>query len=356
MKKLLAVLAAATLLGGTLAGCSKAPGKEPEPAENSGTPAETQEETQGEESQEETEKPAGSGYTVAFTVPTMNNPFFVDQIAGAQKAADERGIELLTTGADNAVNQQIEQIEDYITQNVDGMIVHAVDTTGIVTGIEALNEAGIPVVTTAEKPTGGKVTCAVTWDNYQDGYSAGKYIAEALGGKGKVCELSGVAGQQSSREKSQGFQDAIAEYPDMELLASQPAEFDRAKAMDAMENFLQSFDVIDAVYASNDEMALGAIQAIKAEGRMEEIFVMGNDGTADAIKAIEAGEMAVSNATPPFLQGYCAVDMIYRALKGEDIPDTIIEQSTIITKENLDEADHILFGVDEEDWYWVKQF
>lgn len=352
MKKLLAVLTAAALLGSALAGCSKAPAKEPEPAENSGT----SEETQGEDSQEEEKEPAGSGYKVAFTVPTMNNPFFVDQIAGAQKAADERGIQLLTAGADNAVNQQIEQIEDYITQNVDGMIVHAVDTTGIVTGIEALNEAGIPVVTTAEKPTGGVVTCAVTWDNYQDGYSAGKYIAEALGGKGKVCELSGVAGQQSSREKSQGFQDAIAEYPKMELLASQPAEFDRAKAMSAMENFLQSFDVIDAVYASNDEMALGAIQAIKAEGRMEEIFVMGNDGTADAIQAIEAGEMAVSNATPPFLQGYCAVDMMYRALKGEEIPDTIIEQSTIITKENLDEADHILFGVDEEDWYWVKQF
>ena len=95
MKKLLAVLTAAALLGSALAGCSKAPAKEPEPAENSGT----SEETQGEDSQEEEKEPEGSGYKVAFTVPTMNNPFFVDQIAGAQKAADERGIQLLTAGA-----------------------------------------------------------------------------------------------------------------------------------------------------------------------------------------------------------------------------------------------------------------
>ena len=354
MKKLAVVFLGTALLASTLWGCTNKSADSADTAPGAGQTEETAENTEVEDS--EGEQASETAYTVAFTVPTMNNPFFVDQIAGAQKAADERGIELISTGADNDVTQQIQQIEDYITQEVDGMIVHAVDTTGIVTGIEALNSAEIPVVTTAEKPTGGEVTCAVTWDNYQDGYNAGTYIAEALGGSGKVCELSGVAGQQSSREKSQGFQDAIAEYPDIELLGSQPAQFDRAIAMSVMENFLQSFEEINAVYASNDEMALGAIQAIKAADRMDEIMVMGNDGTADAISAIEAGEMAVSNATPPYIQGYCAVDMMYRALQGEDIPDTIIEQSTIITKDNLDEADHILFGVDEEDWYWVDQF
>ena len=117
-----------------------------------GQTEETAENTEVEDS--EGEQASETAYTVAFTVPTMNNPFFVDQIAGAQKAADERGIELISTGADNDVTQQIQQIEDYITQEVDGMIVHAVDTTGIVTGIEALNSAEIPVVTTAEKADG----------------------------------------------------------------------------------------------------------------------------------------------------------------------------------------------------------
>lgn len=290
---------------------------------------------------------------VGYTCPTLNNPFFVGMMEGAQLAADERGIELVSLGADNDITKQVAQVEDFIAQEMDAIIVQTVDTTGIVSAIEQCNEAGIPVFTTAETPTAGEIVCAIAFDSYESGYNGGQYIAKTLGGKGNVVELVGVLGQETSRLKSEGFQGAIGEYADMAVLASQPAEYDRATAMSVMENMLQTFDDIDAVYAANDEMALGAAQAIEAAGLTGEIFVMGNDGTAEALEAVEAGVLGATNATPGYIQGYIAVDIAFRYLSGETVPAVINEKNTIIDKSNLAEADQITKAVSEADWYWV---
>ena len=186
-------------------------------------------------------------FKVGYTCPTLNNPFFVSMMEGAQLAADERGIELVALGSDNDITKQVAQVEDFISQEMDAILIQTVDTTGIVNAIEQCNAANIPVITTAETPAGGEILCAIAFDSYESGYNGGQYIASKLGGKGNVVELVGVLGQETSRQKSQGFQDAIAEYPEMEVLASQPANYDRATAMTVMENMLQTFEDIDAV-------------------------------------------------------------------------------------------------------------
>ena len=303
------------------------------------------------------EMPVANGdYNIGYTCPTLNNPFFVGMMEGAQKAADERGVNLTMLGGDNDVTKQVEQVEDFISQEMNAIIVQAVDTTGIVTAIEECNEAGIPVLTTAETPAGGEILSTIAFDSYESGYNGGLYIAETLGGKGTVIELQGVMSQETSREKSRGFQEAIAEYPDIEILASQTANYDRAEAMSVMENMLQSFDSIDAVYAANDEMALGAAQAIEASGDTSDIFVMGNDGTDEALEAVAEGTLGATNGTPGYIQGYIAVDMAVRALNGEQIPSLINERNTVIDKTNLDDADLILKAVDPANWYWLEQF
>ena len=140
----------------------------------------------------------------------------------------------------------------------------------------------------------------------------------------------------------------------MEVLASQPANYDRATAMTVMENMLQTFEDIDAVYAANDEMALGAAQAVEAAGLTGKIFVMGNDGTTEALEAVANGVLGATNATPGYIQGYIAVDIAFRYLSGETVPSTIAEKNTVIDLDNLDQAEQITKAVSEDDWYWVE--
>lgn len=297
---------------------------------------------------------AETTFKVGYTCPTLNNPFFVAMMEGAQLAADERNIELVSLGADNNITKQVSQVEDFIAQGMDAIIVQTVDTTGIVTAIEQCNEAGIPVFTTAETPASGDIVCAIAFDSYESGYNGGQYIASKLEGKGNIVELVGVLGQETSRLKSAGFQAAIEEHSDMVILASQPAEYDRATAMSVMENMLQTFEDIDAVYAANDEMALGAAQAIEAAGLTGKIFVMGNDGTIEALEAVANGTLGATNATPGYIQGYIAVDVASRHLNGEEVPETIAEKNTVIDADNLADAEKITRAVSEEDWYWVQ--
>lgn len=299
--------------------------------------------------------PSGDAFTIGFTVPTLNNPFFVDMQKGAEQAASERGLKLIMVGGDNDITKQVKQVEDFIQNKVDAIVVQTVDTTGIVPAITQANQSGIPVLTTAETPSGGEIVTNIGFDSYESGKNGGEFIAKELNGKGNVVELIGVLGQETSRLKSDGFKDALSKHPDIKLLDSQPAQYDRSTAMTVMENYLQKFPNIDAVYAANDEMALGAVQAIKAAGKLDQIKVMGNDGTDDALEAVKKGEMIATNATPAFIQGYIAIDMADRALKGEQLPPVIKEKNFIITKDEVDEADSILKGVEEDKRYWLEQ-
>ena len=339
-----------------LSGCSSSKKlDEPDGKINTENEADKNQDTNssGKEQEKKDEK---EGYSIGYTCPTLNNPFFVGMMDGAQLASDERGVKLTMLGGDNDVTKQVAQIEDFISQGVDAIVVQAVDTTGIITAIEEANDAGIPVFTTAETPTGGDIVCSISFDSYESGYNGGTYIAEVLEGKGKVVELVGVLGQETSREKSRGFAEALEKYDGIEILSSQPAEYDRATAMNVMENWLQTYDQIDAVYAANDEMALGAMQAIEAAGKSGDIFVMGNDGTDEALEAVIAGKLGATNGTPGYIQGYIAIDIAVRHLNGETVPATIKERNTVIDSSNIDNAEQILKGVSEEDWYWLEQF
>ena len=295
-------------------------------------------------------------FLVGYTCPTLNNPFFVDMKSGAELAAKERGIDLVMLGGDNNVNKQVQQVEDFIAQGVDLIIVQGVDTAGIATAVEMANEAGIPVMGTEERPDRGELFCYIAFDNVESGRNGGVYLGEKLEGKGKVVELVGELGQLTSRERSAGFQSAIKEYPGIELLTSQPANFDRAKAMSVMENILQTYDQIDGLYAANDEMLLGAAQAIEAAGRLDEIISIGCDGTDEALEAIRDGKITATNGAPGYIQGYIALDIAHRYLNGEKVPAIIYEKNTVIDKSNLDRTEKILRGVSKEDWYWLEQF
>lgn len=292
---------------------------------------------------------------VAYTVPTLDSAFFSAQGEGAQAAADQFGVKLTYVGADLEVATQVSQVEDFIQKGVKVLVIQAADSAGIVPALTAAEKAGVPVVETGDKSDAGKVTTLVGFDSVESGTIGGKYIGDELGGQGNVVELIGRLGTDTGRLKSQGLKEALDTYPGIKLVASQAANFDRATAVSVMENIIQAQPKIDAVYAANDDMALGALQALTAAGR-KGVLIVGNDGIDDALAAVRSGDMAATIATPPFRQGFMGVEVAYRICTGQDVPAKIQEQNVLVSKANIDEADTILTGVSEKDRYWEEQF
>jgi len=259
------------------------------------------------------------GVKIGLSVSTLNNPFFVDLVNGAEDKANELGIELLVVDARDDPAKQLNDIEDLILQRVDMILVNPTDSDAIVAAVEEANDAKIPVITVDRSANGGKVLVHIASDNIAGGRMAGSFIAEQLGGKGKVIELVGVPGTSSARERGQGFNEEISKYPGIEVVARQTANYNRAEGLTVMENLLQAYPDVDAVFAHNDEMALGALEAIKAAGKLQDIIVVGFDATPDALASVEKGELSATIAQQPYRMGELAVEKAYEYLSTETI-------------------------------------
>lgn len=266
---------------------------------------------------------ASSTKTIGLAVSTLNNPFFVDLRDGAQAAADKAGFKLTVVDAQNDSAKQVSQIEDLITKKVDLILINPTDSNAVVPAIEQANKANIPVITVDRGAAGGKVVAHVASDNVAGGKMAGDLIVQLTGGKGQIVELEGIAGTSAARDRGKGFHDAVDSKADLKVVAKQPADFDRAKGLKVMENILQANPDIVAVFAHNDEMALGALEAIKAAGKEAQIKVVGFDATADAVKAVQEKKLAATVAQKPKDIGRLGVETAAKVLKGEKVEASI---------------------------------
>lgn len=234
---------------------------------------------------------------VGVSISTLNNPFFVSLKDGIEKEAKEKGMKVTVVDAQDDTAKQISGIEDLILQKVDVLLVNPTDSAAISSAVQSANEAGIPVITIDRSSDEGDIETFIASDNVAGGEMAAEYLVKELGDKAKVVELEGVSGASATRERGKGFHN-IAD-KQLDVLTSQTAEFDRTKGLNVMENILQGNKDIQAVFAHNDEMALGAIEAIKAAGK--DIIVVGFDGNDDALKAVENGELKATIAQQPAL-------------------------------------------------------
>lgn len=264
---------------------------------------------------------AGDGdYTIGLVVSTQTNPFFVSLKEGVEAKANELGVELVVVDAQDDAALATSGMEDLITRQVDLIIVNPTDSDAIANSVLDANEANIPVITVDRVSNGGEVVTHIASDNVAGGEMAGEYIIELVGENAKVVELEGVPGANSAIERGEGFNDAIAG-TSIEVVAKQTANFDRTEGLNVMENILQAQPEIDAVFAHNDEMALGALEAIEGSGR--EIVVVGFDATDDAVVAVEEGRLAATIAQKPELMGQTAVESAVSFLNGESTEDFV---------------------------------
>lgn len=279
-----------------------------------------------------TKQSSASG-SIGLSVSTQNNPFFVTLVEGAQKAADEAGVSLTVVDAGDDATKQVSDIEDLVSKNVSVLIVNPVDSDAVTGAVEAAVAKGVKVISVDRVVNGVDIDCQIASDNVAGAELATQYIVDTLGEGVKTAELIGTSGASAAIDRSQGFHNIADEK--LDIVASQTANFDRTEGMSVMENMLQGNGDIQAVFAANDEMALGAVEAVT--GAKKDVLVVGFDATDDAMEAIREGRMGATIAQQPDLIGSTAVENAIKLIKGETIPKEIPVEVTLITKDNVDE-------------------
>ncbi|MGI5122362.1 substrate-binding domain-containing protein [Marinactinospora thermotolerans] len=255
--------------------------------------------------------------TVALSLSTLNNPFFVDVRAGALEEAERSGVDLIVSDAGDDSSRQANAVQDAIARGVDAIVVNPVDSDAIVPSVEAANRAGIPVIAVDRAPNGGDVVTTIASDNVEGGRMAARELADLVG-SGPIAVLEGQPGTSAARDRGQGFTEEIAEHSGIDVVASQPADFDRTKALDVMQNMLQANPDIEGVFAANDEMALGAAKALGGRAG-EEVVIVGFDGTPEGLAAVEAGTLNATVAQQPRMLGEAAVGAALDAVESGDL-------------------------------------
>jgi ABC-type sugar transport system substrate-binding protein len=277
----------------------------------------------------------GGGARIGLSVSTLNNPFFVTLRDGAQSAADEAGAELIVSDAQNDTAQQQDDIQNFVTQQVNAILVNPVDSDAVVPAIEAANQTNIPVIALDRGASGGELATAIASDNVQGGNLAGEELIRLVG-SGSVAQLEGTPGADPARDRGQGFQDAIDAQSAVEVVASQSANFDRAEGLNVAENILQANPDIAGIFAQNDEMALGAVQALGGSAG-DDVKVVGFDATEDGLSAIQDGTMNATVAQQPAEIGSLGVENAISVINGESVEENIPVEVQLVTPENVSE-------------------
>lgn len=282
---------------------------------------------------------AQSGEKIAFFTKNQTNPFFQVVRLGADNAAKQMGAVVthyIPTKPDS-IPEQLSQIDDVIIKKPNAIVFTPVDYKAMGAGVQKINAAGIPVVNVTDKSETGKFVAFVGSSDYELGLVTGRYMLKTMGGKGNVVILEGVKGSLVSADRVRGFNDALKEFPQVKLLASQPGNFQRLQGLQVLENLMQTHPQIDGVMAANDAMGTGAIEAL--EGANRKAQVVGINGTKEAVDAIKAGKMLASGDYNGFLQGCVSTMLAIRELRKLPVPKEVVFKAGVIDKSNYQAAD-----------------
>lgn len=283
---------------------------------------------------------------VALVLKTLNSPFFIEMQRGAEEAARRLDVHLVVQAAEREVDveRQMQIVENLIQARVSAIALTPAGSREAVPAVAKANAAGIPVVIVdtrldarAAAEAGVTVASFVGSDNYQGGQLIGRHLVEASSGSARVGILEGIPGHETGDSRIRGFREAIAGSPGVTVVASQTANWEREQGFTVFQNMLQAHPGLDTVFACNDMMALGAIEAIAAARRTGDIRVLGFDAVQDARRALAAGTLQATVAQYPDEMGRVAVETAVRVLRGEAVPPETVVRIGLVTKENVDQ-------------------
>jgi ribose transport system substrate-binding protein len=274
------------------------------------------------------------GETIAVFTKNQTNPYFQAVRVGAEtaaKALDAKVIQYIPTKPDS-IPEQLSQVEDVIVKKPDAIVLVPVDYKAMVPAVEKINKANIPVVNITDRVASGELVAYVGADDYNLGLATARRLLKAMGGKGNVIILEGVKGTLTNTDRVRGFNDAFKAFPNVKLLGAQPANYQRLKALQVMENLMQAHPQIDGVLAANDAMAVGALEALEGAGR--KALVVGINGSKEAIELIKSGKLLASGDFNGFIQGCLGTEIAVRHLRKQETPKEIILKPVVIDKTN----------------------
>lgn len=257
--------------------------------------------------------------SIGLSISTLNNPFFVTLADAAKAKAGENGVKITVADAQDDASKQASDVENLIQKGVDLIIINPVDSASVASAVESANAKNIPVITVDRSAEGGQVVAHIASDNVAGGELAGDYLMTLIEEGAEVAMLEGVAGSSAARDRGQGFLNIVD--GKVNLVASQAANFNRTEGLTVMENILQANPNVKAVFAQNDEMALGALEAISSAGK--DVIVIGFDATDDAVAKVQAGDLAATVAQQPALIGEKAIEAAVKVLAGESVEANI---------------------------------
>jgi ABC-type sugar transport system substrate-binding protein len=268
-----------------------------------------------------------------LSISTLNNPFFVTLRNGAQQAAKKEGAKLIIADAQDDAATQQDDVQNFVTQQVDAILINPVDSEAVVPAVQAANQANIPVIALDRGASGGKLETLIASDNVEGGRMAAKELIQLVG-SGPVAQLEGIPGTSPTRDRGQGFEEVINAQDAVQLVSSQTANFLRTEGLNVTENILQSNPGIKGIFAQNDEMAMGAVRALGGRAGSE-VKIVGFDGIEDALKAIQAGKMNATIAQQPDKIGSLGVENAMKVVDGKSVDKNIPVQVKLVTKENV---------------------
>ena len=266
-----------------------------------------------------------------LSISTQVNPFYKAMADGVKDQAQKMGIEAYVLSADDKLDKQISDVEDLIQKKINVLLINATQA-GAQAVIEKAAKANIKVITLQRQIPSPAVSSHIGTDNVVIGSLGAEWIAARLGGKGNVVVLEGIPGAASSEDRKKGAAEVFPKYSGIKIVSQQTAEYDRVKALHVMENILQAQPDIDAVYCFNDEMAMGALSAVKAAKRTG-IMITGMDANKDAVEAVKKGGLTMTIALPPYDIGRMGVIYGKWVMTGEmSVPVKSVMPVSFITK------------------------
>jgi len=282
-------------------------------------------------------------FTIGLVLGNMDNPYFVQMAESAKEQARLLGVDLIVLNANYDNATQLSQVENLIQRKVDAIVINPTDSIALIPAAEESYQAGIPFVCIDRTVSSDLISMDIESNNYMAGKLNAQYIAKRLNGKGKIAIIFGTPGLSVTRERTQGFLDEIKKYPGIRIMAQQSGNFNMAEGMSAAEAVLTAHPDLDAIYAENDPMALGTVQAIKQLEYKKDIFVTAVDAAPQGLEAVKNGDIAFEAGQQPRKMTAMAVTVAYLLANGfkVELPEGLQNKRYFlevypVTKDNVD--------------------
>jgi ribose transport system substrate-binding protein len=271
---------------------------------------------------------------IGLALASDTNPFYIVMRKGVEMRAKELGWEVRVVTANEDVSKQVDGVLDLVAQKVDGILISPIDAVATGAAYEAAHQAGIPIISIARGSKSEFQTLFVAMDSVQIGRDIAAWAAEATGGKGKVAMIAGPAGANVFRDLADGFKQGIAKQEGMEIVFEHAVPLTREEGLKQAEDVLVAHPDVKIIYAGNDELALGAAQAVATAGKKSDIIITGMNGVPPALAAVSKGEMDLTVVLSPIAWGRLGVDIMDGWFKGERPGQQVFIKHILATKEN----------------------